>query len=553
MGYPPLIDLVPIGLIFLNKNFEILEINKFAQEALLCDPVKVHGKQWMVVLPNFPEEKLKSTETEIFQFSFSQESFIGKKTSFYTNGDLGFILFFQPKSSVEDFTKELDSYQNLVFDLKAIFDISYDVIYVSDGEGKTLRVSAASEWLWGYKESDLIGKTVYQLEAEGVFDPSVTRMVLERKEKVTSVQTTKTGRRLMVVGTPIKDEAGNIIRVVNASRDVTEVRKLEIEVDLLKQMTEGYRQELEGLRVRNDIEKKIIFRSEKMRQVVNFSQRIAKVDSPVLLLGESGVGKEVIASFVHKWSNRNAHPFITFNCGSIPAHLLEAELFGYEEKDGKMGLIEMANSGTLFLEQIEEMPLSTQSKFLRVLQGKNRNGQPTNIRIITASNQDLKKKVKTGEYREDLYYMLNVVPISIPPLRDRKEDIIPLIIHFTERLNQKYKEEKKFKPLLLKKLQEYYWPGNVQELQNIIERLFVTSEGEWIGSEHLPESIKEDKSAEKSIQVNKLIPLKEAVELLEKELLEMAEKKYGSTTKIAEVLKVNQSTISRKIQRYRNI
>lgn len=550
-NHDQLIDLLPLGLIFFDQDYKITQINKFAEQKLYCNKDEVIGHYWSDVFPQLFREMLKDEDAKIFQFKFAEENFIAKKSLHYLHENTGFSLFFQPKSSLEEFTKELDSYQNLVLDLKAIFDTSYDVIYVSDGQGKTLRVSAACERLWGYKESDLVGRTVYQLEAEGVFKPSVTRLVLEKKEKVSFVQTTKTGRRLMVVGTPMKDNDGNIIRVVNASRDVTEVKELESEVDLLRQMTQGYRQEIEGLRAREEIDKEIVSRSEKMKQIVGFSQKIAKVDSTVLLLGESGVGKEVIASFIHKWSNRNNQPFITLNCGSMPSNILEAELFGYEEKEYKMGLIEMANSGTLFLEQIEEMPMSTQTKFLRALQGRNGKVETGNLRIITASSKDLRKKVEDGDLREDLYYLLNVVPIVIPPLRERKEDIIPLIIHFTDQLNRKYKEEKKFQPRVLRKLQEYSWPGNVQELQNIIERLFVTSEGGWIELENLPSYINVDNVSEKSISINKIIPLKEAMELIEKELLEMAAKKYGSTTKIAEVLKVNQSTVSRKIQKYK--
>ncbi|MCH4825360.1 sigma 54-interacting transcriptional regulator [Planococcus halocryophilus] len=549
-NHSQLIDLIPMGLIFFDRDYKITQLNKFAERKLYCNKAEVIGRYWDDVFPRLFTEELRDEEAEIFQFKFAEESFVAKKSLYFLNEDSGFSVFFQTKSSLEEFTQELDSYQDLVLDLKTIFDTSYDVIYVSDGEGKTLRVSAACEALWGYKESDLIGKTVYQLEEEGVFKPSVTRLVLEKKEKVSFIQTTKTGRRLMVVGTPVKDNEGNVIRVINASRDVTEVKELESEVDLLRQMTEGYRQEIEGFRAREEIEKEIISRSEKMKSIVSFSQKIAKVDSTVLLLGESGVGKEVIASFIHKWSNRNNHPFITLNCGSMPSNILEAELFGYENKEREMGLIEMANSGTLFLEQIEEMPMSTQIKFLKALQGKGNKVKTSNIRIITASSKNLRKKVEEGDFREDLYYLLNVVPIMIPPLRERNEDIIPLIIHFTEQLNQKYSEEKKFQPRVLRKLQEYSWPGNVQELQNIIERLFVTSEGGLIELEDLPEYINVDNISEKTISINKIMPLKEAVALLEKELLEMTEKKYGSTTKIAEVLQVNQSTISRKLQKY---
>jgi PAS domain S-box-containing protein len=457
--------------------------------------------------------------------------------------------------------KKLDSYNNLYLDLKVIFDSSYDVIYVTDGNGITIRVSSACETLWGLKESDLIGKSVYQLEQEGVFKPSVTRLVLERKEKVSCIQTTRTGRRLKVVGTPIKDKEGRIIRVVNASRDITEVDRLQSELEMMKQLTEGYRREIMDLRTKNELDNKIMCRSEKMQKVISLSQKIAKVDSPVLLIGESGVGKDVIASFIHKCSNRSDNAFITVNCGGMPATLLEVELFGKEEaasgsSERMIGSIEMANEGTLLLNEIEQLPAALQVKLLKVMQEKQivRIGKSEpiklNVRIIAATNCDLEEEVRAGRFRKDLYYLLNVVSITVAPLRERREDIIPLILHFTEQLNKKYKMQKKFQPQLLKKLQEYHWPGNVRELQNITERLFVTTEDTWIGLEHLPEYISTEISNLNSIQVNKIIPLKEAVDLLEKELLEMTKKKYGSTTKMAEVLGVNQSTISRKLQRY---
>jgi PAS domain S-box-containing protein len=561
-GQVSLLDLIPQGILFLDQDRRILHINKYAIEKLNRDQSEVLHRYWHDVFPNLLTKEMAGDAEEAISFTYGEETFIARKSPYYKREELiGIVFFFQYTSFFEEAMEELDSYKNISLDLKAIFDTSYDVIYVADGEGKTLRVSAAAEKLWGYRESELIGKSVYQLEMEGVFKPSVTRLVLEKQERVTLIQTTKTGRRLMVVGTPIKDEEGTIIRVVNASRDITEVSELQSELEMMRQLTEGYRQEIMELRTKNEIENQIISRSDKMKKVVSFSQRIANVDSTVLLLGESGVGKEVIALSVHKWSNRKKKPFITVNCGAIPEVLLETELFGVEDgrleaSKRKLGSFEMANDGTLFIDEIEEMPLSLQVKLLRVLQSKQviRKGgssSPTgvNVRVITATNTDLSKLVLEGKFREDLYYLLNIVPIVVPPLRERKEDIIPLILHFTDQLNKKYVMQKRFNPLLLKQLQEYSWPGNVRELQNIIERLFVTTEETWIELKHLPEHIISQGNVQRSVQVNKIVPLKDAMEIVEKELLLMAKEKYGSTTKMAEVLGVNQSTISRKLQR----
>jgi PAS domain S-box-containing protein len=560
----PFLDLIPLGLVFMDQDTRILMINQFAADKLHRDKDQLLHRLWVDEFPSLLIEELKG-EKEVSQtihFTYGEENFVAQKSLVTREEEFkGVVLYFQSASVLEEVTKELDSYKSLSLDLKAIFDTSYDVIYVSDGEGITLRVSSACERLWGYREQELVGKSVYQLEREGVFKPSITRMVLEKKEKVSLIQTTKTGRRLMVVGTPIKDEEGRIIRVVNASRDITEVSRLQSELEEMKQLTEGYRQELMDLRTKNEFKEQIISHSEKMKKVVTFSRKIAQVDSTVLLLGESGVGKDIIASFVHKLSNRQKKPFIMTNCGSVPEMLLEAELFGSEQGTGgsreeKLGLFEMANEGTLFLDEIGEMPLGLQVKLLRVLQEKQfvRVGgtKPirVNVRVIAATYNDLEEKVQSGKFREDLYYLLNVVPISIPPLRERREDIIPLVLHFAEQLNKKYGMEKKFNPQLLKKLQGYDWPGNVRELQNIIERLMVTTDGTWIEPEDLPEHITSSLTDQRSIQIHKIIPLNEAIDLLEKELLEMAQKKYGSTTKMAEVLGVNQSTISRKLQKY---
>ncbi|MBP1153345.1 MULTISPECIES: sigma 54-interacting transcriptional regulator [unclassified Paenibacillus] len=549
------LDLIPLGVIFMDRDERMVLMNRFAADRF---PGKLEKGIFLKdILQNVNIDL--SDQKRSLQFKLGDEAFVAQRFPFYLEelGD-GEVLIFQQAALLEEVIGELDLYKNLNFDLKAIFDISYDVIYVSDGQGITLRVSSACKTLWGYKEEELVGRSVYELEREGVYYPSITRLVLEKKEQVSMIQTTKTGRRLKVVGTPIKDEEGRIIRVVNASRDVTEVSQLQSEIELLRQLTESYRKEIMDLRSKKEFEKEMIYRSEQMEKVVSFSQKVAKVDSSVLLLGESGVGKEVMASYIHKWSHRHEGPFITVHCGAIPPLLLETELFGDERgAEVKPGCMEMAHEGTLFLDEVEQIPPALQVKLLQAIQEKRvtRMGGSTfievNVRIISATTQDIEQKVQSGQFRKDLYYQLNVVPIAIPPLRERKEDVIPLIIHFADQLNRKYGLKKKFNPLVLKKMQEYAWPGNVRELQNMTERLFVTTEDDWIHEEHLPDHVNMSAKEQKSIQIHKLMPLKEAVELLEKEMLQLAQKRYHSTTKMAEVLGVNQSTISRKLSRWK--
>lgn len=558
--YRAILFSLPHELVAVDQNARITFANRQVIQPRSLAANQIIGKGIDQLYPNADiEEILHSSQETAVKITEGKKGILTQTKIMDGKDAAGATQLYWEAEAIEAIAMNLNQYTNTIMDLKAIFESSYDVIYVSDGNGMTLRVSSACEKLWGHKAEDLVGKTVYQLEEEGVFKPSVTRLVLEKKEKVQMIQVTKAGRRLMVVGTPIKDAQNNIVRIINASRDITEESQLKSDLEDTKLLIEGYKQELNQLRQLTMESDALIFKSEKMKTVVTLARKVAEVDSTILIQGESGVGKEVISSYVHQHSERKEKPFIKVNCGAIPENLLESELFGYEKgaftgasTTGKAGLFELAHEGTLFLDEIGEIPLPLQVKLLRIIQEREvtRIGgtKPVqvNVRIITATNRNLQEETRLGKFREDLYYRLNVVPIFIPPLREREEDILSLALFFLQKFNDKYKRDKTLSHEVLETLQKYPWPGNVRELQNIVERLIVTIDSPLIEMEHLPESF--TVSAQSCcVQVSDIIPMKEAVDLVEQQLLTLAKQKYQTTIKIAEVLEVNQSTISRKM------
>lgn len=299
-------------------------------------------------------------------------------------------------------------------------------------------------------------------------------------------------------------------------------------------------------------------RSVKMQKIINIIQTISQVDSTVLLLGETGVGKTWLAKYIHDVSVRKKAPFVSINCGTLPASLIESELFGYEagtftggKSKGKKGLFEIADGGVVFLDEIAELPFSVQAKLLEVLQehtfrkiGGSKNIK-VDIRIIAATNADLKQMVKEKKFREDLYYRLNVVPLTVPSLRKRPEEIIPLANQFVEKFNLKYNQNTILSPNMTEQFLTYHWPGNIRELENTIERIVVTQ------SEEALEEKKQQSSTELFRSNGSFPPLKEAKKEFEKRLILDAYKKFGTTYRTADALHVDQSTIAKKLKQYR--
>jgi len=478
----------------------------------------------------------------------------------------GVIIVVQDLPMVEEMALEIEYIKDLNKDLNAILSSIYDEILVVNNKGELIRYSEnIIPGFWNVDLKDLIGKSILEFENQGLFTPSVTKLVLEKKKKVSIVQETISGRKVLAVGNPVFDENMEIERIIIASRDITETSRLKTELKEMKKKSEQYKKELDDFKSKDRFIKKLIYCSPKMEQIINQAKKIADFSSTVLLHGESGVGKEVIAQAIHQLGNRSAKPFLKLNCGAIPENLLESELFGYIKgaftgaDQNKDGYFKQADQGVLFLDEIGEMPLHLQVKLLRVLQEQEvipiGSTKPikVNVQIIAATNKKLEKMVEERTFREDLYYRLNVIPLNIPPLRERIEDISLLAFHFLQQLNDKYNKNFHLTPDAINVLEFYSWPGNVRELQNIVERLVVTAEDQIINAEDvnlfLPNSYDFNKS--KPI-INKVIPLQEAIDHVEEQLILLAMKQYKTTTKAAQVLGISQSSVSRKFQKIAN-
>lgn len=313
-------------------------------------------------------------------------------------------------------------------------------------------------------------------------------------------------------------------------------------------------------KINNDF---IIGCSGEIRRITDIIARIAPFDATVFLAGESGVGKNRFAEMVHAFSQRFGAPFVTINCGAIPENLLESELFGYEggaftgaSQKGKAGLIETADGGTLFLDEIGDLPLQMQVKLLKVIQEKKlvRVGgireKNVDFRLIAATNKDIPAMVERGDFRKDLFYRINVIWITIPPLRKRREDIPLLINHFVGKFNEKYGKHHAFSPKAMEDLQKYLWPGNVRELENVVEGLVLTADHEVIEEDMLPASICSETAIEKYGGEGKT--LKEILERVEEEIILESYQKYGTTTKTAQALGISQASVSIKLNKYKN-
>lgn len=474
---------------------------------------------------------------------------------------VGAVSVSQDISELENVTNQLRNVRELNDEMQAVIEASFDSFFVTDAAGKVLSVNEAYTRITGITSEEILGKTMYELVEDGYYDRSATIEVLKTGKTVTFTQNIKNGRTMLVTGNPIFDKKGELVRVLTNGRDITELNRLKHEVEQAQELSMHFQREL---RKYKDPEGYVV-KSEKLRNVFDLVHRLGRVDSTILVQGESGVGKEIIANELHRSSIRSEKPMVKVNCAAIPENLLESELFGYEpgaftgaRKEGKMGIFELAHTGTLFLDEIGELPIGLQVKLLRVIQENEvtRIGgtKPIKIdvRLITASNRDLWDMVEKKQFRKDLFYRLNVVPIMVPPLRERREEVPALINHFTGLFNEKYGLNRKIDDKLVASLINYDWPGNIRELRNLVERAIVTSSVDLIKDIRLDEEkiLGDSDSQSTMITVQLANSLKGTLDNLEKEILAKSINEYGSSRKVASALGLSQTSVVRKAARY---
>jgi TyrR family helix-turn-helix protein/PAS domain S-box-containing protein len=436
--------------------------------------------------------------------------------------------------------------------LQFILQHSFDEIFIVDALGRVLHTSHSTENVFGVPRDQIVNHNIFDLEKQGLFSPSACANVLRTNQKDTHIQETKRGQKLIISGFPVYDQSGKLIGAMSVSRDVTEFEHLKKENEQVAEALKRYQEEIEKLK--KQAASPFFFRNGKMAKIFDVVGKVANLPVTVLLEGESGVGKNHIAAMIHQMSARKDQPLIEVNCGAIPESLFESELFGYEggaftgaKKGGKKGYFETAGEGTLFLDEIGELPMNLQVKLLSVLQNQSimRIGSSKRIdvkcRIICATNQSLETMIKERRFREDLYYRINVVKMVIPPLRERKEEIFPLIYEITEEMNHKYAMNKEFTPSMVAWLSQQHWSGNVRELRNYIEKMIITTNENEIGLEM-------DEHEQK--RTNEEMPLNDYIEAMEREYIVRMFQKYPSSVKLAGKLGISQSTANRKIQQY---
>ena len=559
----------PNGILVVDQEQNIRFMNKSVEHLLNLDPSSAIGRPLYEAIPEI--KNMEKMDGQIYRVEFKEKSYY--TIPFQMEGEEGgenTVYFILDLYENQLLRSELSYQKEMTKALEEILEGSFDGILVTDAEGKVLYVNSSYERVTEIRKKDLEGKYMKDLMNPVWMPNSVAYVVAEQKQPVSKRQIVKSGRHIIVTGRPVFNKKGDIKKIVINARDITEIYELTEELQQSKEMGKQYLESFSDYTASDEKDGKntILAVSKEMQDVLILAEKVANFHATVLILGESGVGKEEMAKFIHGNSLRSDDPFITLNCGAIPANLLESELFGYEKgaftgamQSGKEGLLEAADGGTVFLDEIGETPLDFQVKLLRFLENKEvrRVGsletRHVDVRIIAATNRDLAAMVEEGTFREDLYYRLNVVQIEVPALRKRIDDIIPLASLFLHKYNEMYNQQKLLTYEVMEELKKYPWVGNVRQLKNVIENMVIVSNNDYLQTEDLPWVTQKMKNPMQTMintvmENSSEMSLNEATEALEKLIFQEAKESCSTTRAIADKLKVNQSTVVRKLQKY---
>jgi PAS domain S-box-containing protein len=559
-----LLDASRNGVVAVGKGGRILLANDAAREGLGA----VAGASLREAIP----EMVEAVERSLASGDACADALLARGESRFLarvspirgrQGLIGALCVFVDVTASESMARQMRAYEDLAREQDAIINSTSEGLWISDADAKVLRVNPASERLNFIEAKQVVGRNMRDLIAEGMFDRSATLEVLRTGAPVNMLQN-RQGRKLVLTGIPVHDEGGRIIRVVVNERDVTEVEALQHELEEQEAMKDRFRHQMLEMQLEEVESRRVVAKSACMQKALRQAIKVSAVDSTVLIQGESGVGKGLFADLIHKYSSRAEKPLLKINCGAIPESLVEAELFGYEkgaftgaQAKGKPGYFELAEGGILFLDEIAEIPLSSQVKLLRFLEDGRvmrvggTQSRKLDVRILAATHRDLQSMVEKGAFRLDLFYRLSVIPLHVPPLRERTECVLPLLRHYIASFSERLGARRRLSRAASEALLAYPWPGNVRELMNVCERLIVMTESELIEVSDLPQDVVGRSEAAAAPRGGReRFTLAQALESAERALLLDARERYGNQVRMAEALGVNQSTIARKLRKY---
>ena len=450
--------------------------------------------------------------------------------------------------------------------LQAFFDFSSDGLLICDSKGKILAINKTSERFNGFNASEIKGRYVHSLVEDGHIDQSATQEVVETKRQVSIIQyVAKSGYQLLVTGIPVFDDTGEMEFIIVNERDMSLINNMREELRKTRKESDRIRDELTEISLLELSHSNIIAESDAMKHTLKLALKLSRINaSNILITGESGTGKGLLAKFIHKNSPRSKNPFIQINCAALPENLLEAELFGYESgafsgasEKGKAGLFELAHKGTIFLDEIGELPFHIQAKLLKYLDDHEitplggTQSKKIDCAVIAATNRDIEESIVRKRFRLDLLYRLNTFHLTLPPLRKRPEDILKLVKHFLDKYNKKYHRRGKISPDAFEKLLSHDFPGNVRELINIIKKAVVMSEKKDLDHVILSSIINKRSLSSSLSDTKEQLTLPEKLAHEEKKMLKKAVDACRTTRQMAAFLGISQPGVVRKLKKHK--